>query len=182
MVRRQTITNRSLYDSLKQLAMQLSGPAGPMDAGGPVSVLDCLARAEHRDVVVLEASMHASMRGGVQAQYGRWVILVNERDGRREARFTLAHEAGHILLGDVMESTGLSCGAEVGPRDREALCDAFAAELLLPSGAVRRAWRRLQHGGRRGGDQTGVAAMADRFDVTGAAVRDRLLSLGLIPG
>lgn len=51
--------------------------------------------------------------------------------GRRRA--TAAHELGHLVLGDEY-STDL--GVHTARQDREAVIDAFAAELLLPSYAV----------------------------------------------
>ncbi|WP_080462030.1 helix-turn-helix domain-containing protein [Actinomyces gaoshouyii] len=54
--------------------------------------------------------------------------------GRRRA--TLAHEIGHHLAGDTYEASG----HYAAPREAEELVDAFAAELLLPEAAVRRAW------------------------------------------
>jgi Zn-dependent peptidase ImmA (M78 family) len=59
-------------------------------------------------------------------------------------------------------------GPSPGAPDREALCDHFAAELLLPAAALRAASRRA-----------GPAALADRFQVPQAVLRRRLAQLGL---
>ncbi|WP_159717026.1 helix-turn-helix domain-containing protein [Actinomyces marmotae] len=62
------------------------------------------------------------------------VVGADVDPGRR--RTTLAHEIGHHLAGDTYEASG----HYAAPREAEELVDAFAAELLLPEAAVRRAW------------------------------------------
>ena len=52
--------------------------------------------------------------------------------GRRRA--TAAHELAHVVLGDEYSS---DLGVHTSRADREAVIDAFAAELLLPSAVVR---------------------------------------------
>ena len=91
-------------------------------------------------MVVLEDRLHAGVRGGLQWLEGRWLIIVNEADGRARVRFTLAHELGHLLLGDGLPGADAP-GRALSPAVREALCDRFAAELLLPPTAVRALWR-----------------------------------------
>lgn len=54
--------------------------------------------------------------------------------GRRRA--TAAHELGHMVLGDPYSN---DIGVHASLRDREALVDVFAAELLLPSAVVAKA-------------------------------------------
>ncbi|NEW29751.1 helix-turn-helix domain-containing protein [Nocardia cyriacigeorgica] len=64
-------------------------------------------------------------------------VAVVSRDGdpgRRRA--TAAHELGHMVLGDEY-SSDLGGGIAAARSDREAVIDAFAAELLLPAEAVR---------------------------------------------
>jgi len=64
------------------------------------------------------------------------VVSLRGDPGRRRA--TAAHELGHLVLGDEY-STDLGVSAS---RDtREAVIDAFAAELLLPAEVIRRAKR-----------------------------------------
>lgn len=149
------------------MAAQLVAVSG---RGAPVSLLECLDQLDRRAALVFEDGLHAGMRGGLQLLEGRWVIILNQGDGRQRARFTLAHEIGHIALGE--------CGAgrrrPLGWRIEEALCDVFAAELLMPAPWLRREWR-----GLRGEEAERVAALARRFDVSRAAARRRLRELGL---
>ena len=126
-------------------------------------MLDCLARWDPRPSVVLDDHLHPGLRGGCNLVDGRWLIILNREDALAQARFTLAHELGHIVLGDLTGAGPPDCGAE-----HEALCDHFAAELLLPAAALRAASRRA-----------GPAALAARFQVPPAVLRRRLAQLGL---
>jgi transcriptional regulator with XRE-family HTH domain len=56
------------------------------------------------------------------------VVSLRGDPGRRRA--TAAHELGHLVIGDEYSS---DLGVHASRADREALLDAFAAELLLPS-------------------------------------------------
>jgi Zn-dependent peptidase ImmA (M78 family) len=56
------------------------------------------------------------------------VVSLEGDPGRRRA--TAAHELGHLVIGDEYSS---DLGVHASRSDREALLDAFAAELLLPS-------------------------------------------------
>ena len=56
------------------------------------------------------------------------VVSLQGDPGRRRA--TAAHELGHLVIGDEYSS---DLGIHASRADREALLDAFAAELLLPS-------------------------------------------------
>ena len=125
---------------------------------------------------MLDEALHGRVRGAVERHRDRWVVILNSADSRGRARFTLAHEIGHILLWEQREArAGVVGGAAVDPRScrsahsAEALCDRFAAELLMPAHAVHEAWRALGS----------VDAVARRFDVSRAAAARRLRELGL---
>ena len=127
-------------------------------------MLDCLARWDARPIVVLEDRLHPALRGGCDLVDGRWLIILNREDAPAQARFTLAHELGHIVLGDLSP-------ASLTPRGRahEALCDRFAAELLLPAPLLRAACRQ----------RPGLPALAARFQAPRAVLRRRVTELGL---
>ena len=122
--------------------------------------MDCLRRVDCRPVVVLEDALHPRLRGGLRWDGHRWLIILNQRDSRPRARFTLGHELAHILL-----------VAQPAPAEssRELFCDAFAAELLMPEAALRRAWQRRRS----------LRDLARAFEVTRPAMRRRLAHLAL---
>lgn len=67
------------------------------------------------------------------------VVSLNGDPGRR--RSTAAHELGHLILGDEYST---DVGVSASRMEREEMIDAFAAELLLPLEAIRRAKRTEQ--------------------------------------
>ena len=103
-------------------------------------------------------------------------ILLNARDSRNRQRFTCAHELGHytqrvkrgeddaweyIDRRDSLSSKGLA--------PEEVYANQFAAELLMPSGAV----------DSRAADSN-AAVLALDFGVSGDAMRFRLENLDLV--
>jgi len=156
-----------IVHSLRRLAAQLA-IASPVP---PISVIDCLARIDHRDVVVIEQPMNPRMRGGVVRHRGRWLIVLNAADDRCRMRFTLAHELAHVAL--AVTGCDRHVDERMPSRLREDLCDAFAADLLTPASAMRRAWPRLRRQARP------VDATAACFDVSSSVARHRLNQLGL---
>lgn len=127
-------------------------------------MIDCIARWDARELVVLEDRVHPGLRGGVSLVDGRWLIILNRDDPPVQARSTLAHELGHIVLGDALST-------DERPRDaqRESLCDRFAVELLLPAALVRFAWVQ----------ESDLASLAGCFQVSRPTARRRLRELGL---
>jgi hypothetical protein len=107
-----------------------------------------------------------------------WLDRAEARRSRGRRRFTIAHECGHWVL-HVRGSGLLVCREEevesAGDREirrREAEANAFAQALLMPELLVHR------HAQSTG---CNLAALAERFDVSIAAIRLRLLKLGLLP-
>jgi Zn-dependent peptidase ImmA (M78 family)/DNA-binding XRE family transcriptional regulator len=97
------------------------------------------------------------------------LIFVNAADFRAAQTFTVAHELGHIWLGD----TGISNEdlAEPDPSTRERHCDAIAAELLAPKRSFLAQWDRR-------GDKIG--ALAQYFRVSSLVILRRARDLNLI--
>lgn len=57
------------------------------------------------------------------------VVLNSNREHIERRRFTALHELGHLLYNKRFS-------ADLTPRDKEKLCDAFASEMLLPSSVL----------------------------------------------
>jgi hypothetical protein len=112
------------------------------------------------------------------------LILLNAREASYDGeptqrhRFTIAHELGHWIChareGQALDAQPTYCRSQDIAHDvdraleREA--NVFAAELLLPEGAVRAAWARLPS----------IAAAADHFRVSRQSAHWRLFSFGLV--
>lgn len=131
-------------------------------------------------VKVVLASDLAGISGEVtRTSGGGYTIKVNRNDPRVRKRFTIAHELGHIALGHLAgEERRLRDPREnyslvyYDPKERDA--NRFAAELLMPSDAVRNAIMRLE------GDDM-IRQLADLFSVSRTAMGIRLKALGIIP-
>jgi predicted transcriptional regulator len=100
---------------------------------------------------------------------GLWRITINPTDALTRRRFTLAHEFKHVLDHPFLRTLYLERADQDNPR-AEALCDYFAACLLMPRAWVKRLWF--------GGLQD-VDALAARFKVSPAAMALRLQQLGI---
>jgi Zn-dependent peptidase ImmA (M78 family) len=100
-------------------------------------------------------------------------IVLNRDEPLARKRFTLAHELGHwICQCQDAPEVEVYCRAEDVTLDPDARAvereaNIFAAELLMPESAVRGVWT---------GDPD---ECADRFGVSGEAMRWRLYSFGL---
>jgi len=88
----------------------------------------------------------------------------------RRLRFTIAHEIGHFLLhGErAVAERGGATSLATARYEREA--DQFAAELLMPEALMRQAVLE---------DGLDAGHLADRFEVSLGAMRQRLRRLGL---
>ena len=133
--------------------------------------LDGMARA--LGLVVEERWFDEADTAGMIERAGRtYRISLNHMDSPRRKRFTLAHEIAHYILhrdliGDGITDRGLYRSRLSDTIERQA--NRYAANLLMPSGLVRAAWRE--------GDCS-VAGMAARFNVSEEAARIRLSELG----
>ena len=100
-------------------------------------------------------------------------VLVNLAEPPRRRRFTLAHELGHWVcqaqngLGSARYCRAEEIGLDGRAKALEREANVFAAELLMPEPEVRAVWA---------GDPD---ACAERFGVSGEAMRWRLYSFGL---
>jgi len=152
-------------------------------AGPPV---DVAALARSLGVVVVLSTFDDADVSGMLFRGEQEVIGVNGAHSRQRQRFTIAHELGHRALHPGRELI-LDSPVRVNFRDRtssmatdreEIEANAFAAALLMPDLMVRAELDRLAPHTRRDLDKT-TSTLADRFDVSAAALGFRLINLGL---
>ncbi len=108
----------------RDLALWIREQLG-LDSGAIDSLIDLCERAGQYVLVTDVPGEGASMVDGDVAVA---VVSLQGDPGRRRA--TAAHELGHLVIGDEYSS---DLGVHASRAAREALLDAFAAELLLPS-------------------------------------------------
>lgn len=100
----------------------------------------------------------------------QWVIRLNGADAPVRQRFTLAHEAKHILDHGLSDYAYPATGRTSRAERVELTSDYFAACLLMPRPWVKRVYGQGLHE---------VGALAALFGVSRAAMRYRLDQLGL---
>jgi Zn-dependent peptidase ImmA (M78 family) len=108
--------------------------------------------------------------GFSQWSRGRWLIGVNQDDAPVRRRFTLAHEFKHVLDHPFIDRAYVDRRGRPSEKRAEAICDYFAACLLMPRPWVKQAWV--------GGIQD-QRALAQLFGVSEAAMALRLRQLGI---
>lgn len=124
------------------------------------------------------------VRGDANAQSSA-VIGVNITHHPRRQRFTIAHEIGHLQLHRGRKVT-VDSGLRVDYRDDagnpsvqdERDANAFAATLLMPGEAIRRAADPLVRAGAT--RSVLISDLAKTFDVSEEAMGYRLLNLGFL--
>lgn len=108
--------------------------------------------------------------GFSQWSRGRWLIGINQDDAPVRRRFTLAHEFKHVLDHPFIDRAYVDRRGRPSDKRAEAICDYFAACLLMPRPWVKQAWV--------GGIQD-QRALAQLFGVSEAAMALRLRQLGI---
>lgn len=97
--------------------------------GMDLEAIDSLAEmSERAGQYVLVTDVHGEGASVVEGDVAVAIVSLESDPGRRRA--TAAHELGHLVIGDEYSS---DLGVHASRAEREALLDAFAAELLLPS-------------------------------------------------
>lgn len=111
-------------------------------------------------------------RGFVLSDEYAPVVFVNGRDAKPAQIFTLAHELAQLAFA----ATGVvSPDSETEPgTDQERLCDAIAAELLVPEGVFAELWDRGGNSYKKAND------LAKKFKVSFAVCARKARELGFV--
>jgi Zn-dependent peptidase ImmA (M78 family) len=112
------------------------------------------------------------MSGYTTWSNGRWLIVLNRIEPYTRQRFSLFHETKHMLDHPFVSDAYGKVQGQSPQEWAERVCDHFAACLLMPKPWVKRIYC------NEGVQQ--VPELARRFGVSQAAMRLRLLNLGLI--
>lgn len=105
--------------------------------------------------------------GAVKFADRRAVIWLNEADGRRRKRFTLAHELGHLMLHG-QDGQGIYRDLSFAGSEEERAANEFAADLLMPAAMLRKYTSLLRFD---------LKKLANVFDVSSEALQMRLAIL-----
>lgn len=119
----------------------------------------------------VERIFPAPASGATEWSHGRWLIVLNGAEPHVRQRFSLAHEFKHVLDSSFIRVLFPLVGDLTSHERAEAICDYFAACVLMPRIWLKRAWA--------GGSQD-VRTLSRRFDVSRqATMRLRLQQVGL---
>jgi len=115
-------------DSAREAALRLRE-----DLGYGTRPVDSLIHlSERAGMLVLVADVPGEGASLVEGDLAVAVVSLHGDPGRRRA--TAAHELGHVVIGDEYSN---DLGVHASREEREAVIDAFAAELLLPALMIR---------------------------------------------
>lgn len=104
------------------------------------------------------------------------LVFINTKDAPPARIFTLVHELVHLALGIAGVSNAPIADEGAPPlREEERLCNAAAAEFLVPAAEFRACWDPGV------GLHRNMSTLARRFQVSQLVVARRALDLGLIP-
>ncbi len=149
-------------------ANRLLAAQGVAEPPVPESVIGSLPRVQ------IERAGWMQDSGCVGWSKGRWLIVLNRHEPPVRQRFSLAHEAKHILDAPFGDTPYPAWGGLSAVDRAEQVADHFAACLLMPKQWVRSAF--FNQG------VTDMRRLAARFDVSQPAMRVRLASLGMLEG
>ena len=140
------------------------------DTGPLVMVSGVVGSNSHRTLNPQE------FRGFTLADPLSTVIFINGRDTKAAQIFTLAHELGHVALGEsALGNPSLADGANTPAAEQ--WCNRFAAELLIPKSAL------IDQPFDPDGDVAAqLATLARRFRTSTLVVLGRLRDIGTIDG
>lgn len=148
------------------------------------SPVDIKEIARRQGVTIIEHEMDPKQSAMLIRKNGRAAIVVNKLHHARRQRFSIAHELGHLLM-HKSEGRAVEDGGEIFHRHeyhrpsspQETQANYFAAELLMPEQAVRKA---VQEVNLSMVTDLAVQQLARKFDVSVAAMTIRLQTLGLL--
>lgn len=162
-------------------------------ATNSVGAVDPRTIAESLGIAIRFFSFDDNLSGFMLMEDDNALIGVNENDGRRRQRYTIAHELGHYFLHDRSEPflDPTTARAQVIPRDnvssqgidtREIEANLFAAELLMPEDRLRIEVEKLGGLDIMDDNDSEIKKLADQFDVSVRAMTIRLERLGYLEG
>lgn len=122
-------------------------------------------------IVLIYTEMDPATSGSLTYDEGKWIICVNKNHNLKRQRFTILHELGHYMLHrNKLQSFTDEVFFRAGIKgDIEYRANEFASKLLMPEDSVRKA---IAEGVRN------LGVLADRFEVSSPAMKQRVIELG----
>jgi len=134
----------------------------------PVSV-NLMSRIDDNCNVEIRQVPLKTHHGAIWKTKDMWVIHINSRDSKKKKRFTLFHEAFHILAHLGANPVFSKQGTDTGYFN-EMMANCFSTFILMPESLVRSKWVKVKD----------LNKMADIFQVPKPVVYVRLKWMGLL--
>ncbi|CAB3805406.1 hypothetical protein LMG28614_06201 [Paraburkholderia ultramafica] len=176
----QRIKARAVADDIRATLKLEAGGAAARNADDLYSFL--VTKAEAAGVLIFKNGIVGNnthrplsvseFRGFVITDELAPVVFVNGADAPAAWPFTLMHELAHIWLGE----SGISDSSPASHNKHEILCNAIAAEVLVPEEKFASAWSAA-----RGTATEKVTLLRQQFRVSSLVVVRRALDLRLVP-
>ena len=164
----------TLGESYTLAERQASAALALLDLTQPHVPLDWILDLPKVEVELVPRFRMESWSGATSFTSGRYLILINKHESHARRRFTLTHEFKHLLDYTAAPTLHrkLGYGDTVKQEQQiEAICNHFAACLLMPRAWIKREWM--------AGIQD-VSALAGSFNVSEEAMDKRLRFLGFL--
>jgi len=159
-------TPGKIFQLVEKLAWKYLKDGGV--SGPPVSE-ELISLADKNSTIEVHLLPLKTRGGAVWKLNGRWVIQLRDKDTPATKRFTLFHEAFHILT-HCHSTPRLNGPGKEKAYFNEILADYFSCCLLMPGAWVKEQWRQVNN----------VQRMADIFNVSESMIGVRLRQLHLI--
>lgn len=168
-------------ESVANLSLDYENPV--IDVDKIISLFDINVREEY------EGEFSGVIR---QLEDDQYEMVINPFDSEQRKRFTKAHELGHFLLEDNIDTDyhrqtiNLSEYSEI-KRKSETKANFFAAQLIMPLQLIKKLitdWVEKKHGGdwefNDADLEEMITSLSQSLDVSYSAMRVKLSSLGII--
>jgi len=136
----------------------------------PVNLVSLAQHQGIRQIKEMDTRLDGQL---LELEDGGYEVILSKNSSVARKRFTLAHEIAHTLFFAGQDSEGLACGEEA----EEELCNAAAAEILIPSRFLQKVFPRDK--------EVTVESFLEvtrLFECSLEAAAWRLLNSGLIEG
>lgn len=124
------------------------------------------------DIEIKYDTMDIAKSGSLSCVDGKWIMCINSSHNPKRQRFTMAHELGHYILhrGKNIEFVDTTFFRSDEMDSIEYSANEFASRLLMPEDKLRKLIDedRIKN----------IGELASRFDVSSAAMKYRVISLG----
>lgn len=143
----------------------------------PVPVEEIASRCQ----IKISRAPNNDFSGMLIRKDGRALIGINNSESSVRQRFTIAHELGHFFLHPKQDAfiDYRDNKKDVMRTPREKQANMFAAALLMPRSLLLRDFRLIA---KEGFSEDGLEALADKYEVSGEAMRYRLMNLNVVRG